>query len=69
MFTEEQQTTIRNAARPLSGYDRAAFTGAVYAFFNGRTEVGDGELSRAVRELLQEHRRSTGRANYPTHLR
>jgi hypothetical protein len=65
MFTDDQLITIDNMARHLDPYDRKAFVAAVHAYFHGRTEVGDGELGRALRELQQEHRKSIGR-DYPT---
>jgi hypothetical protein len=66
MFTDEQKIIIDNMARPLEYNERKAFVTAVHVFFRGRSEVGDGELGRALRELQQEHRRSIG-WDYPRH--
>jgi hypothetical protein len=52
-------TAIQNAAHPLNDYERSAFLAAVHVYFRGRTEVGDSELGRALRELQYEHRKSS----------
>ena len=67
MFTPAQQTAIFDSARPLNSHERDAYIAAVHVYFRGRTEVGDGELGRALRELQQEHRQSLTR-DYPSHL-
>lgn len=50
-LTDEQFIAVCNAAQPLQPVDRSAFLSAIAYFFVGRSEVGDGELGRAIREL------------------
>jgi hypothetical protein len=50
-LSDNQQTSLLNAAQPLLPPDRSAFLVAVAAYFAGRTEIGDGELHRVVAEL------------------
>jgi hypothetical protein len=58
-FTDAQMQMIRDASLPLDRFIRSAFLESVAVYFRGQTEVGDGELSRCLREL--QH----GFLNYP----
>jgi hypothetical protein len=50
-LTDSQFVAVCNAAQPLQPIDRSAFLASIAAFFAGRSEVGDGELGRCIREL------------------
>jgi hypothetical protein len=51
-LTDTQFTTLINAADHVCWDDRAKFLRAVAARFAGRSEVGDGEFARGLKELL-----------------
>ena len=52
-LTDQQFTTLMNAAAQLHPMDRDPFLRAVAARFHGRDELGDGEFARGLRELLR----------------
>jgi hypothetical protein len=54
-LTDAQGLAILHAARPLQVEERAAFMAALGRLFAGRTEIGDGELGRMLRELQRQH--------------
>jgi recombinational DNA repair protein RecR len=58
-LTEQQELAVINAARPLAPIEQKAFLMALYYILHGllanRSEVGDGELSRLLRELQRKH--------------
>jgi hypothetical protein len=54
-FTDSQLDAIFNAGRPLQPQEQQAFLAALGAMFQGRSEIGDGELGRAIRDLQREH--------------
>ena len=66
-LTGTQMTAVLNAARPLSPSQRSAFLAALAIQFSGRSEVGDGELGRALRELQREHFDPPLSMSTPTH--
>jgi hypothetical protein len=49
---------ILAASAPLMPPDRSAFLSSVAHYFAGRTEIGDGELHRAIAELQREYFRA-----------
>jgi hypothetical protein len=59
-LTDAQTTAIVHATRPLQGHERAAFLAAPEALLADRTEIGDGELHRALRDLQRKHFRPPG---------
>ena len=54
-LSDEQMNALFAAAQPLLPRDRSTFLASVAARFSGRTEVGDGELGRAIRELQHDY--------------
>ena len=54
-LTDRQQSAVLNAANPLEGCQRDAFMIALALLLNNRSEIGDGELFRILRELQREH--------------
>jgi hypothetical protein len=62
-LTDEQLSAVYAAAQPLDVADRAAFLQTVAAALRNRTDPGDGDVHRAVREAqrLYFRRRSTRR--------
>jgi hypothetical protein len=50
-----QQTAILNAARPLAPAERTAFMAGLAKQLVGRSEIGDGELHRAIRDLQRQY--------------
>ena len=59
-LTEPQSLAVIHATRPLQASERTAFLAALEALFAGRTEVGDGELGRTLRDLQRKHFRPPG---------
>ena len=59
-LTEPQRVAIAHAARPLQGLERRAFLNELEELFAGRTEIGDGELGRALRDLQRKHFKPPG---------
>ena len=51
-LTDQQFTTLMNAAAQLHPLDREPFVNAVANLFAGRREIGEGEFARGLRELL-----------------
>jgi len=58
-LTDQQFTLLMDAAEQLHQLDRDAFLRAVADRFAGRSEIGEGEFSRALREVVR-----TGRFKY-----
>jgi hypothetical protein len=54
ILTDAQATAIVHATRPLQATERAAFLAALEVIFAGRSDVGDGELGRALRDLQRK---------------
>ena len=54
-LTSEQEVAIIHATKPLQVEERTAFMTALTAWLNDRAEVGDGELSRTLRDLQRKH--------------
>jgi hypothetical protein len=54
-LSDQQVQAVTNVTRPLQAWERSAFLQALAQLFAGRSEVGDGELGRALRELQREH--------------
>ena len=54
-LTEQQELAVINAARPLAPIEQKAFLMALHGLLANRSEVGDGELSRLLRELQRKH--------------
>jgi hypothetical protein len=50
-LTAEQTVDLSNAVAHLPEPDRQAFLIALCDLFKDRTEIGDGEMARAVRSL------------------
>ena len=54
-LSDEQLDAITSATRPLQPQERQAFLAALGIMFQGRDEIGDGELARALRDVQREH--------------
>jgi hypothetical protein len=55
-LTDSQITAITNLARPLAPPERAGFFAELFeTLLMRRNEVGDGELSRTLRDLQRRH--------------
>jgi hypothetical protein len=54
-LTDPQVTALINATRPLREHERVEFLAALKLFLADRSELGDGELARALRELQREY--------------
>ena len=54
-LTEQQSLAVIHATRPLQSHERTALLAALEAMLAGRSDVGDGELSRLLRELQRKH--------------
>ena len=54
-LTDRQQSAVLRTANPLERYQREAFMTALSLLLNNRSEIGDGELFRILRELQREH--------------
>ena len=55
-LSDEQLMELLRLARPLSPDSRDVLLQLIAQRFGGRTDVGDGELFRSVRECIKEHR-------------
>jgi hypothetical protein len=53
-FTDDQLRASQTAATPVDRFIRSAFINAIGQYFHDQTEVGDGELGRALKELQRE---------------
>jgi hypothetical protein len=53
-LSDSQLTTIMGLARPLQPHERARFLELVASRLNGRSEIGDGQLYRLLRDLQRE---------------
>jgi len=56
-LTDAQQSLVLNVTRPLDRLQRAAFMVGLRNHIGDRSEVGDGELFRALRELQRAYYR------------
>jgi hypothetical protein len=54
-LTDAQLDQVTNATRPMEPHQRSALLAALPYVFAGRSEIGDGELARALRDLQREH--------------
>jgi hypothetical protein len=54
-LSDTQQSTVMHATAQLDRYQRQAFMIALNKLFAGRSEIGDGELYRTLRDLQREH--------------
>ena len=54
-LSDNQLTAITSAAGPLQPNEREAFLVATATMFQGRSEVGDGELGRAIRDRQRQY--------------
>jgi hypothetical protein len=64
-LTDSQQWQVIRAANPLDMLQRDAFLAALLQQFAGRTEIGDGELFRTLRELQRQHLRPPSATHLP----
>ena len=55
ILTDVQELAVINAAKPLQPQDRAKFLTELQARLEGRQELGDGELFRALREIQKKY--------------
>jgi hypothetical protein len=55
-LTDQQFTTLMNTAAQLEPGDRDPFLRSVANLFKRRSEVGDGEFNRGVREATSSRR-------------
>jgi hypothetical protein len=53
-LSDEQFALLTNTAAQLHPLDRGPFLQAVANLFAGRSEIGEGEFARGVRELLRD---------------
>ena len=63
--TDSQQWQVIRATNPLDMLERDAFLAALLQQFAGRTEIGDGELFRTLRELQRQHFRPPSATHLP----
>ena len=56
----QQSLAVIHATRPLQSHERTAFLTALEALFADRSDVGDGELGRTLRDLQRKHFRPPG---------
>jgi hypothetical protein len=54
VLSEMQQLAVIHAAKPLAPIERGAFLTALETWLADRTEIGDGELGRALRDLQRK---------------
>ena len=64
-LTDSQQWQVIRATNPLDMPQRDAFLAALLLQFAGRTEIGDGELFRTLRELQRRHFRPPSATHLP----
>jgi hypothetical protein len=54
-LSDDQLSAIMRASQPLEPFERSAFLAALATLFQGRSEIGDGELFRSIKQLQREH--------------
>jgi hypothetical protein len=54
-LSDKQQSAILSAVNPLERYQREAFLTALTLLLEGKSELGDGELFRILRDLQKIH--------------
>ena len=54
-LSDKQQLAVINVTRPLQAGKKTAFLTALQDQLAGRTEVGDGELHRTLKDLQRQH--------------
>jgi hypothetical protein len=54
-LSDGQLSAIMRASQPLEPAQRSTFLSALATLFQGRSQIGDGELERVLRELQREH--------------
>jgi hypothetical protein len=54
ILTDEQQAAVMRACQPLQVPERQAFLASLTQLLRDRSDVGDGELFRMLRELLRQ---------------
>jgi hypothetical protein len=64
-LTDSQQWQVIRATNPLDMLQRDAFLAALLQQFADRTEIGDGELFRTLRELQRQHFRPPSATHLP----
>ena len=68
-LTDSQQWQVIRATNPLDMLQRDAFLAALLQQFADRTEIGDGELFRTLRDLQREHFRPPSLARLASSVR
>jgi hypothetical protein len=53
-LSDDQLGSIFQAARPLAVHDRDGFLQAVAEQLNGRRDIGDGDVARAIRAVQRQ---------------
>jgi hypothetical protein len=66
-LTEHQQSLVLNALRPLDRLQREALLSGLSHHFGDRSEIGDGELFRLLRDLQREHFKYPKMTSGPNH--
>jgi hypothetical protein len=67
-WSDDQLSAVMRASQPLEPYERSAFLSALATLFQGRSEVGDGELFRSIKQLQREHFRPPALEHPPQQL-
>jgi hypothetical protein len=68
-LTDAQLDAILAAARPLAVGDRDAFLQDVAAALQGRSELGDGDVYRAIADVQRRHHDPPLMDHLPQHRR
>ena len=61
-LSEQQVIAVIHATRPLQPNERTAFLTALETLLVDRSDIGDGELFRALRDLQHKHFKSPTKA-------
>jgi hypothetical protein len=54
-LTDSQLDAVFEAARPLAVHDRDPFLQEVAGLLQGITDIGDGDVARAIRAVQRKH--------------
>jgi hypothetical protein len=68
-LTDDQMGAVFAAARPLRVADRDAFLQEVAAALQGRSEIGDGDVYRAIADVQRRHHDPPLMDHLPQHRR
>ena len=68
-LTDSQLDAVLAAARPLAVGDRDAFLQDVAAALQGRSEIGDGDVYRAIADVQRRHHDPPLMDHQPGHRR